>query len=68
MSPEKVAEYAEKDSRALSKVNSSDLLDELLVRLVEGASLPAEDLCKKIEELVSKYYINLRRAERWQEE
>ena len=62
MSPDTVAEYAKKDSRALSKVDSSDLLDELLVRLVEGASLPAEDLCRKIEDIVAKYYIGLRRT------
>ena len=62
ISPETVSKYAKKDSRALSKVDSSDLLDELLVRLVEGASLPAEDLCKKIEDIVSKYYISIRRT------
>ena len=55
MSPETVAEYAKKDSRALAKVDSADLIDELLVRLVESASLPAEDLYKEIEGLISKY-------------
>tara|TARA_R100000808_G_scaffold24351_1_gene55885 strand:- start:626 stop:820 length:195 start_codon:yes stop_codon:yes gene_type:complete len=64
MSPDTVAEYAKKDSRALSKVDSSDLLDELLVRLVEGASLPAEDLYKEIEGLISKYKERVKEDER----
>ena len=34
-SPEDVAKYSNKDSRALSKVADDDLLDELQARLLE---------------------------------
>jgi hypothetical protein len=55
MTPETVAGYAKKDSRALSKVDSDDLIDELRVRLFENGSLPAGELCERVEETIAKY-------------
>ena len=44
MTPEDVANYAQQDSLALSKVTDGDLVDELSVRLSEYASLPKQEL------------------------
>ena len=55
MTPETVAGYAKKDSRALSKVDSDDLIDELRVRLFENGSLPAGELCERVEETIARY-------------
>ena len=63
MTPETVAEYAKKDSRALARVDSDDLIDELEVRLVEWASLPAEKLCERVEETIAKYKQHIKEDE-----
>ena len=55
MTPETVAEYAKKDSRALAKVDSNDLLAELTFRLCENGSLPAGELCERVEETIARY-------------
>ena len=53
--PEDVAKYANKDSRALSKVTDDDLLDELQVRLFEYATLPADELAECMRDILFKY-------------
>ena len=53
--PEDVAKYANKDSRALSKVSDGDLVDELQVRLFEYATLPAHELSERISDMMSHY-------------
>ena len=54
-SPEDVAKYANKDSRALSKVTDDDLLDELKARLLESATLPAHELSERISDMLFHY-------------
>jgi hypothetical protein len=48
ITPEQVAEYADKDSRALSKVSDKDLLEELTIRGTEYGSLPRVELIRNI--------------------
>ena len=54
-SPEEVAGYSKRDSRALSKVTDDDLLDELKVRLLEYATLPAHELSERISDMLFHY-------------
>ena len=54
-SPEDVAKYSNKDSRALSKVADDDLLDELQVRLLEYAALAAHELSERISDIMFHY-------------
>jgi hypothetical protein len=59
-SPEDVADYSKRDSRALSKVSDDDLIDELEVRLLENGTLPAVDLYDKMMESISKFLLHLK--------
>jgi len=54
-SPEDVADYSKRDSRALSKVSDGDLVDELQVRLFEYATLPAHELSEHISGMMLHY-------------
>ena len=58
--PKDVADYSKKDSRALAKVDEGDLVDELEVRLLQYASLPAAALCESIEGVIAKYKLHLK--------
>jgi len=51
MTPEDVAKYAQKDSRALREVADTDILDELKIRLCQTATLPAEQLANSLYDL-----------------
>ena len=51
MTPEDVAKYAQQDSRALSEVADTDILEELKIRLNENATWPAEQLAKSLYDL-----------------
>lgn len=59
-SPEDVSDYSKRDSRALSKVDEGDLVDELEVRLRQYASLPAAALCENIEGVIARYKLHLK--------
>ena len=54
-SPEDVADYSKRDSRALSKVSDGDLVDELQVRLFEYTTLPAHELSERISGMMLHY-------------
>jgi len=54
MNPDNVAFYAAKDSRALSKVNTDDLLEELTIRGTEYATLPKVELIAKLQTLAKE--------------
>ena len=59
-SPEDVADYSKRDSRALSRVADDDLVDELEVRLLENGFVSAVDLYDKIMVSIDKYRLHLK--------
>ena len=59
-SPEDVADYSKRDSRALSKVSDNDLVDELQIRLLENGFVSAADLYDKIMVSIDKYRLHLK--------
>lgn len=54
MSPNEVADYAKKNSRALMKVHLDDLLCELKVRALESCTLTKLDVIKKLREVADE--------------
>tara|TARA_Y100000310_G_scaffold98695_1_gene96500 strand:+ start:426 stop:659 length:234 start_codon:yes stop_codon:yes gene_type:complete len=53
--PEALAGYVKFDSKALSRVSDDSLLDELEVRLLEYAELPARELSERISDVMFHY-------------
>ncbi len=52
LTPQDVADYAARDSRALMEVASEDLVEELRVRMLEWAKSPAKDLRRTLKDML----------------